>query len=550
MGLKNGLHTAHFGELVSEDVEQGMFSAAGDPENPELIETAVDVEATATVSEEWKPSLRYHIQQRTGCDVGIFAEKQTWVAFAISVVMFAGIAYAGLTVFGLSASLMSSAGEPEQVPDLEFETLNRTGIESDVTNETGWFRLSDHRDKVVIVDMMARDCGSCHFVQYHLEDMQPEWEAMGNESGREIIIIAYGAWYYEDLAYLNESGGEYTVPTYPTGIGSETAAIVNVTNDTRDDPVRLFTPSGTGTIPVVMIIDHEGWIVGKESTGTPTDGWKSFDSAVVIALSGSQEEVEELRTFGLAKVETSMMGIIFLGLMLSILVYFSPCAFPVLPGFISYYLSLGSREDELIEAGKLKGKMPNSLVIGTLSGLGMWTFFLIIGIIAVVMGEAFARSGLIHYLALSIAVLLFVLGGFMLMGGTSHLMGFIQRWIDKWSTTEADETFTPKRNMYLYGFGYAAASVDCTAAAVLPFIIYLSTLGNQSVLYGLGALMVGLLVLMIVVTGIVGLGRQVAINFLRRATGTIKLVGAWMMMFAGIMLTIYLTNPELTTLIL
>ena len=88
------------------------------------------------------------------------------------------------------------------------------------------------------------------------------------------------------------------------------------------------------------------------------------------------------------------------------------------------------------------------------------------------------------------------------------------------------------------------------AAAVLPFIIYLSTLGNQSVLYGLGALMVGLLVLMIVVTGIVGLGRQVAINFLRRATGTIKLVGAWMMMFAGIMLTIYLTNPELTTLIL
>ena len=187
---------------------------------------------------------------------------------------------------------------------------------------------------------------------------------------------------------------------------------------------------------------------------------------------------------------------------------------------------------------------------GVLKAELSWTFFLIIGIIAVIMGEAFAKSGLIHYLALSIAILLFVLGGFMLMGGTSHLMGFIQRWIDKWSTTEADETFTPKRNMYLYGFGYAAASVDCTAAAVLPFIIYLSTLGNQSVLYGLGALMVGLLVLMIVVTGIVGLGRQVAINFLRRATGTIKLVGAWMMMFAGIMLTIYLTNPELTTLIL
>jgi hypothetical protein len=62
--------------------------------------------------------------------------------------------------------------------------------------------------------------------------------------------------------------------------------------------------------------------------------------------------------------------------------------------------------------------------------------------------------------------------------------------------------------------------------------------------------MVGLLILMILVTGVVGLGRQVAIDFLRRATGIIKLVGSWMMMFAGIMLTIYLTNAELTNAIL
>ena len=49
---------------------------------------------------------------------------------------------------------------------------------------------------------------------------------------------------------------------------------------------------------------------------------------------------------------------------------------------------------------------------------------------------------------------------------------------------------------------------------------------------------------MSVVTGLVGMGRQVMINFLRRATGTIKMVGSWMMMMAGIGLTIYLTSPE------
>jgi cytochrome c biogenesis protein CcdA len=139
---------------------------------------------------------------------------------------------------------------------------------------------------------------------------------------------------------------------------------------------------------------------------------------------------------------------------------------------------------------------------------------------------------------------LIVLGGMMLLGVTTHLMGFVQKIVDKYSTTETDETFTPRRNMYLYGIGYAAASIDCTAAAVLPFVVFLSTLGTTAIGFGIGGLMVGLLVLMIAVTGLVGMGRQVMINFLRRATGTIKLVGSWMMMMAGIGLTIYLTSPE------
>jgi hypothetical protein len=193
--------------------------------------------------------------------------------------------------------------------------------------------------------------------------------------------------------------------------------------------------------------------------------------------------------------------------------------------------------------------MPSSWVIGLLSGVGMWTFFGIIGIIAIVMGEAFAASGLIHWIAIFIAVLLIVLGCMMLIGITSKLMGFVDRFVRKYSTTEADETFTPRRNMYLYGFGYAAASIDCTAAAVLPFVLYLSTLGRTAIGVGIGGLMLGLLVLMIFVTVTVGMGRQVMINFLRRSTGMIKMVGSWMMIMAGISLTLYLTNSPIVTLI-
>ena len=153
-------------------------------------------------------------------------------------------------------------------------------------------------------------------------------------------------------------------------------------------------------------------------------------------------------------------------MILSILVYFSPCAFPVLPGFISYYLSLGAREDELIAAGKLRNKMPSPVVIGSLSGFGMWTFFLLIGIVAFIMGEAFQKSGLVHLIAVGIAILLIVLGSMMLLGVTSHVMGFVQKFVDKYSTTEDDDIFTPRRTMYLYGIGYAAASILCCSGSI------------------------------------------------------------------------------------
>ena len=290
------------------------------------------------------------------------------------------------------------------------------------------------------------------------------------------------------------------MPLYPTGLGSTEAAILE--DGSTTDPKKLFTTAGAGQIPVVMVIDVEGYIVERQATGTPIAGWGEFDSFVEKAITGNVTLTMDDR-IAWEEPSTSFVAVFVLGMILSILVYFSPCAFPVLPGFISYYLSLGAREDDLIKEGKLKNAMPSSWVIGTLAGLGMWTFFIIIGIIAFAMGEAFAQSGMIHYIAIGIAVLLVILGSIMLLGITSHVLGFVQKLVDRWSTTEMDDTFTPRRNMYLYGIGYAAASIDCTAAAVLPFVIFLGTLGTSATISGLSGLMLGLLILMILVLSLI-----------------------------------------------
>ena len=179
--------------------------------------------------------------------------------------------------------IFQSDADPEPIPNMVFESLNRTGIESEIVNETGWFNLNELRGAIIVIDFMAHDCSNCHAVQEHLENNMESWQEIADENDKEFHMIAYGAWYAEDIEYLNESDKSYSVPLYPTGMGYATSAIL--TDGSKVDPVRLFTTAGTGQIPVVMIIDEEGYIIERQTTGSPTDGWDSFDSSLELALS-------------------------------------------------------------------------------------------------------------------------------------------------------------------------------------------------------------------------------------------------------------------------
>jgi len=527
---------------MSEGVEEGMFTAVGDPEDPDFLENPVQEKETIIVTEEWKPSLRYRIQQKTGCDLGIFAEKDTWFAFIISVILFTVIATAGLSIFESTSESFGTSDDVTPVPDFVTPTLNRTAYEANFTNENGTLQLSELRGYTVILDFMAVACSNCHYVQEHLESSQAGFEAL--DGPHPVIIISIGVWWdsetFEDLNETFGSGDRMMPWIVAVADGDDV-----ITNDSIRSIVAHYSAQA---IPLALVIDHEGYMVHKTNTGTPSDQWESFDEAVRLSVKG---ESESLRSFGLAKVDSSAWGVFALGMMLGVLVYFSPCAFPILPSYIGYYISLGAREEELRESGKLEGKMPGHLSVGLLAGFGMLTFFLILGVLVVALAEFVPISLYLHNFALAIAILLIILGSFMLMGGTAHLLGWVDRLIvQRFSTTEMDDRFTPRRNMYLWGIGYAAGSIDCTAAAVIPFMGYLLSIGGTSVYTGLAGIMLSVLLLMTVVTMLVGTGRAVFRQILMKASGMIKLVGSWMMMFAGIMLTIYLTNSELTNAIL
>jgi len=477
-------------------------------------------------------------------DFSVLKEKDTWKAFVIGIILFCIIGFASLSLFGFSASIYGVSDEIEPVPDFIAPTMNRTGVDNVVTLDNGSLQLYDLRGKVVILDFMAIDCSNCHYVQEYINQNIESWQALDGEY--PVVVVSIASWYdYESFEQINSTFGDSDSEKYmywPLVNGGKDVILLE--NGERGDIVEYYSAQ---LIPLALVIDHEGYVIAKENTGTPLDGWNSFDNAIEKANIGNAEDLR----FGIEKTDRSVQGVFIIGLFLGILVYFSPCAFPVLPSYITYTLNLGMREDELRENGKLIGRIPGPLMMGSYAALGQLTFFSVIGIIIFGLSEIFNLSGFLHDIAVGIACLLVILGGLMLLGWTSHILSGVQNVIDKYQTKEDnDELFTPRRNMYLWGIGYSAASVDCTAAAVFPFIGWLAVVGRTEFLFGLLGLMISVSFLMIAVTALVSMGRQAMIGYLRSSTGLIKAIGSWMMMFAGVGLLIYLTQPEIVSSII
>ena len=78
-------------------------------------------------------------------DLGVFKRSETWKAFVIAATMFVAISFAALSMFDSMDDIFQSDADPEPIPNIAFESLNRTGIESPIVNETGWLTTDELR---------------------------------------------------------------------------------------------------------------------------------------------------------------------------------------------------------------------------------------------------------------------------------------------------------------------------------------------------------------------------------------------------------------------
>jgi len=61
-------------------------------------------------------------------DLGVFKRSETWKTFGIAGLMFVVVSYAALSMFDSMDDIFASDAEPAPIPNIVFESLNRSDV--------------------------------------------------------------------------------------------------------------------------------------------------------------------------------------------------------------------------------------------------------------------------------------------------------------------------------------------------------------------------------------------------------------------------------------
>jgi len=420
----------------------------------------------------------------------------------LGVVMILVVGVLGFTMTGGSST----------APDFEAQWV---GGENDGEN----FKLSDLQGKVVILDLMATTCSPCKDIA---DDMLiPLHEKYKDDPGVVIISLSVGEDTPEGLlAYSEENNYDWT--------------------HALDVNKEAFEAYNGIKIPKVVIIDPSGDLVYEKSSNR-------------IPLQEVEDTVSSAKS-GLADTINLQTGSIWLmAVGAGALSFFSPCSFPLLPGYVSFYLM---RKKET-SSGLNEKTMRAALPAGLAASAGILTIFLGLAIFGIFFSEAI-REMVPVLIPITGAVIL-IMGVIMLAdidlsrfthpikekskAGARKLkpifippiekfLSFVTRKPIKFEENEDSELM----GQYLYGLGYGAASAGCTAPVFIALLVASMsyTLFNTALIFLLYAVTTA--ALMVTFTLLVAASQDTIVNKMRASTGMIKKIGGAILSIVGLYL--------------
>lgn len=378
-----------------------------------------------------------------------------------------------------------------------------------------WYLKQFRGEKVVLIDLMAIPCESCKIVEQNLKAIYPKYKD-------DVFFISVDVWSdidtEDDLRKYDE---DHQVP-WPIAL------------DTDD----LLTKYDASTIAKVIIVDYEGYAV-FQNTGVTTENTLKKELDRAIAGKSDPIEINEVSLWMLA---------VFAG----VASFFSPCAFPMFPGYMAFYFKKHiEMREETLNVGK-------AAAAGTVSALGIIVVYLIIGGVVTVVGAVVAPY--VSALQLIIGIILLILGSLMMTNLQYDKIISPFRALGARLKGRRAAVAGPARpgegfyaGLFVYGAGYGGAAAACTLPVFLAVILAGMNMGP---VYGILLVVVYTLVaafLMIGVTVAIAIVGHTAVQKMAKYTNAIKKISGFVLLLAGIYLVLfwlaaagYITIPGLS----
>jgi cytochrome c-type biogenesis protein len=205
--------------------------------------------------------------------------------------------------------------------------------------------------------------------------------------------------------------------------------------------------------------------------------------------------------------------------------FLAPCAYPLLPGYVAYFLGAGDGSDG-VGSRPLTARLRRAVVVATVTSLG---FFLVYAILAGVTAAVGASA------LANVSVLELVVGSLLIVLGAGMASGRFQ---------PSAHVLLPERRrsvggFFAFGVVYAAAAAGCSAPLFIAIAGVALDAGPTGALLLFGAYATGMSLLMLAVTLLAAVGRDTVLRRLSASTGLLTRVAGVVLVLAGVVQLYY-----------
>jgi cytochrome c biogenesis protein CcdA len=149
----------------------------------------------------------------------------------------------------------------------------------------------------------------------------------------------------------------------------------------------------------------------------------------------------------------------------------APCALPMLPSYIAYYLNLDEERN-----------LSRSLIFSVTTVIGFLTLYILIGLLP---------SVIVNRIASRLDLVIPFIGGFLILVGLMNVFSNLTDRIPMLSLKAPEKSGIS--SFYIYGLGYGAASLSCSFPVFILLVLQSASAGGpldviiMFLVYGLGA---------------------------------------------------------------